>query len=590
MFDFMARWHGRFVAFLSGMFARRGAGQQGQANAAGNRAHNIPWEIVLMAAALVAAAVIYFFLGLNTPYLPLVLGVGATATLIAYMARQREGLADIVSEEPGHAGGGHGHGRRRRPAHEEEVPPRPLYNWWAMVLGVILFIVHYWPVAWSWWNDADYAIPTLTLWVGLWAIFILYSSRITPPAALYWAWLSAWGASWLRWGFYWTFLAGAGQTGATETGVMALWVIAMDAFIIATVTWVIVQSARLSEKNRIFFRLNRPGVVKAVMMGSTVQIFIGDLTGVPRARELVPANIRRRGVRAIWQWMCESPVRRVDPRPFLTQWAWVGPAFFYPGIPYFTRMASLVAKLFGQSHDEGGGQNHAAPIGEFAELRVMSNIDSEVPPVPTGPGGPELSLKVGVVLQNGCPPLNWTTPDLDHWLEHEVETLVANLARVVGTFLYGFTGDPALLGAGLPARPETQMNPAMEPVPPQAVANLLQHFQDEMQRVGFRVHQIVLKDVNLSGNIEKILEDRIAVHVRRQAATEQAETVRLVARGQLDAFMEAAAAGGGIPDNVRGDILKELAKLFFLQGSETAGLLGVVTTIGSAAATGAAPK
>ncbi len=574
--------------------------------------------------------------GLDSAVPPLFLGAGATAAVIHWLVRPHEG-AVLIRPNGGH--GGHGHGGHAHGPHRPIVI-EPV--WETILIGVfIVFPLYYVPWGFGFWNYPSlFGIQNpiklaMILQVGVFTLFMLKVSRITPPGAWYWGVLTALGGFIIRWSWHWADY-GAQQIELVFSGSSDAYSYSMIGYIVFFATsmclvfgpeiFLIITSVKLAGMNYIFFQVHLPGMMKAIQGGSTVTHFVGDTTGVPFPEEEMPEALAMSGdVDAMWAWMRLNPLKRVNIRHFLSQIFWVGPGFIYPGIPGFTKIAQLLSKLFfgtqhshveedHSSHDHGdhghGVPSHAIvghPFkGEYADMRVQANIDAFVGPLSTGPGGPELTLKFGVVLQLGCPPYAWRTPDLDHWLEHATERLGADVTKAIGAMLYAYIGPVEDLAHGMDPRGASTMAPAMTGIPANHdIPHIVEHFIGHLLDVGFVTHEVILKDVNVSGGVDAILSERLRTHIRQTVAIEAADTEKKLIAAKLSAFTE--AAGGKdehgnaveVDPKVKADLVGMLAKWYFLGGAGSAGqkeggggspMMGAILTVGDDSKTAGGKK
>ena len=190
------------------------------------------------------------------------------------------------------------HDEDERQHHE----PGPELNHWAVVTGALVYTLYSWPIMHSWWDTRALAIPTGIVWVAVFAVFVLAPSRAFPPAAIFWGPLSALGACILRWGLDGLVSVGSVDPGLAGTGLMFGFWLALAGVIIVIVVFIVVMASQISKGNKILFSIQTSHLL-GVKSGESASHFIAELTGVPTAVEAPPAEIRHRGLEAIWAWM-----------------------------------------------------------------------------------------------------------------------------------------------------------------------------------------------------------------------------------------------------------------------------------------------
>jgi hypothetical protein len=291
----------------------------------------------------------------------------------------------------------------------------------------------------------------------------------------------------------------------------------------------------------------------------------------------------------------------MDPRPFLNDAQWILPGAFFGGVPGFAIPELMVAEIFNRNHGNGGNghaagghgdhkQPDAPRPGEYGTLQVIPDVDMIVGFVPTSMAGPEIRLKIGVSLRAVGLPYLFHVDSLDHQLEHAAEILGQALAGSVGTWLYGLTGHLyEFARRGAPRRPRTPLAPGDEPISdiPAEVGNHLDHFVHHMHEVGIHVIELRLKDVDLPDNIRQVSDERLTVFIQQTVAKAKADILRQTRMAEMEAFLDTAKLSD---EKVRGDVVKELAKFYFIQGTDMAALLGVASAVGFAPGIGGGKK
>ena len=212
----------------------------------------------------------------------------------------------------------------------------------------------------------------------------------------------------------------------------------------------------------------------------------------------------------------------------------------------------------------------------------MPNIDLQgKESIPAGVSGVEFLLKIGVVLQLVNPFRALSTPDVHHTLEHAYETLCADLARAIGTGIYGFTGPLAMLSEDMAGLPETILSPATsETRGVNSIMDILAAFERHMNAIGYHVRELTLKDVDVPASMRNLLLESAHAHLRRRIAPAQAEAARLVAQAQIAAFTDIPAIASMDPAD-KAKVITELARFYFLQGAQgSAQALGILVGAG----------
>lgn len=510
-------------------------------------------------------------------------GLGVVIIIIHAFARSKESRSIIVDhphDANGH-GGGHGHGGHTPDTEhdEEHHEPEPELNHWAVFMGALVYSLYTIPIMHSWWNYRALAIPTGIVWVAVFALFALAPSKPFPPAAIFWGPLAALGADILRWGLFGLVAVGSVDSGLAGTGLMFAFWLALALIITVVVVFVVVMASKISKGNKILFSIQTSHLL-GVKSGESVGHFIAELTGVPTAVEAPPAAVRNRGLEAVWAWMLADRAKRMDIRPFLSNWAWIGPAFAYMGIPYFTTLVRM------QLIDVHPGHGHAKSL---QECRVMPNLDLKgKESIPAGVSGVEFLLKIGVVLQLVNPFRALSTPDVDHTLEHAYETLCADLARAIGTGIYGFTGPLAMLAERIDGLPETILSPATGNIDGvHGILEILAKFEHHMNAIGYHVREITLKDVDVPESMRSLLLESAHAHLRARIAPAQAAALKAIAGAQIGAFLDNAHIDELDPDQKKA-IIVQLAQFYFLRDAGgSAQALGIL--VGARGADAAAP-
>ncbi|MDP3970833.1 MAG: hypothetical protein Q8P90_03970 [bacterium] len=509
-----------------------------------------PQLVILFVLCVISGITSILTFGWATPFAPLCAGIFLSAIMSGWFGRQHEGVM---------VGNGN-------------VP----WPWTNSVVAIGVFFLHYIPIAWGWWEYPGWFAWCVIGALACAAIFILYPSRRTPPGAYFWGFLTALGGIMLRWGLYYMQDWMTTHSGSTSSAGLAFIMTATTIGIVGSLVLLITMAVRLSEKNVIFFRLPGPGMLKYILSGSTMVGAVADLTGVPLSPVPVPAD-RQGDLTATWRWMLGNLRRRGDPRAFLTNHVWVGPAFFYPGIPFFTVVGNLIHAILPR-------------LGtEYATLQQMPDRDFKKGPFSTGQGGPELEVTVGFNMRLINPFVLWGQENWNESLDHLMDVFTADLVSVIGDRLYGVHGSligrnlpnggrvPGIAVEGIPARAQTRIhfgNEAIDPI--QVVAFLVAAFERGVaETIGMMVTSVRVKDVDVSALVRGINDEMVKTWAERSLAEAKAETIRLTAGAQVQALMD-AAEHHGVPEADRGKILMEAAKFYFLSGDADGAILGVL--------------